>query len=185
MPCAVQVSWIQFQGKVVMTTGESETVRYSDVDLGYLDSVREQIPVSKQKRHDVYQLVDKGSHWIWLYGNIVVVVWSMQCIVVLCRYPAGLCFSPVICCLATKIFILNRLSWWGVSKLLTNVTIFDYTIHILSILLIKQLCFHKVPHYVQNIWDEYIVSFVMGLVHDLSSSRKSGYDSSCISSYLK
>ena len=50
-----------FRGKVVMTTGESETVLYSDVDLGYLDSVREQIPVSKQKRHDVYQLVDKGS----------------------------------------------------------------------------------------------------------------------------
>ena len=45
-----------------MTTGESETVLYSDVDLGYLDSVQEQIPVSKQKRHDVYQLVDKGSH---------------------------------------------------------------------------------------------------------------------------
>ena len=46
-----------------MTTGESEAVLYSDVvDLGYLDSAREQIPVSKQKRHDVYQLVDKGSH---------------------------------------------------------------------------------------------------------------------------
>lgn len=42
-----------------MTIEESETVLYSDVDLGYLDSVQEQIPVSKQKRHDVYQLVDK------------------------------------------------------------------------------------------------------------------------------
>ena len=50
-----------FRGKVVMTTGESEAVLYSDVDLGYLDSVREQIPVSKQKRYNVYQLVDKGS----------------------------------------------------------------------------------------------------------------------------
>ena len=48
-----------------MTTEESETVLYSDVDLGYLDSVREQIPVSKQKRPDVYQLVDKkGSFFI-------------------------------------------------------------------------------------------------------------------------
>ena len=42
-----------------MTTEESETILYSDVDLGYLDSVQEQIPVSKQKRPDVYQLVDK------------------------------------------------------------------------------------------------------------------------------
>ena len=59
---ANEYSLLPFRGKVVMTTGESETVLYSDVDLEYLDSVREQIPVSKQKRHDVYQLVDKGSH---------------------------------------------------------------------------------------------------------------------------
>ena len=38
------------------------------------------------------------------YGNSVVVVWSMQCIVVLCKYPAGLWFFPVICCLETKFF---------------------------------------------------------------------------------
>ena len=37
-----------------MMTGEGETVIYSDVDLG---SVDEQIPVSRQKRHDVYQVV--------------------------------------------------------------------------------------------------------------------------------
>ena len=32
-----------------MTTGESEAVLYSDVDLGYLDSVREQIPVPNRR----------------------------------------------------------------------------------------------------------------------------------------
>lgn len=37
-----------------MMTGEGETVIYSDVDLG---SVNEQIPVSRQKRHDIYQVV--------------------------------------------------------------------------------------------------------------------------------
>ena len=42
-----------------MTTGEGEAVLYSDVDLELEDSIREQIPLSKQKRHDVYQVVEK------------------------------------------------------------------------------------------------------------------------------
>ena len=29
---------------------------------------------------------------------------------ILCKYPAGLRFFPVICCLGTKFVILNRLS---------------------------------------------------------------------------
>ena len=47
------------RGEVVATTGEGEAVLYSDVDLGLQDSIREQIPISKQKRHDIYQVVEK------------------------------------------------------------------------------------------------------------------------------
>jgi len=46
-------------GEVVVTTGEGEAVLYSDVDLGLQDNIREQIPISKQKRHDIYQVVEK------------------------------------------------------------------------------------------------------------------------------
>ena len=46
------------RGEVVTTTGGEEVILYSDVDLDLLDSIREQIPISKQKRHDVYQVVE-------------------------------------------------------------------------------------------------------------------------------
>jgi len=49
------------RGEVVMTAGEEEVILYSDVDLDLLDNIREQIPVSKQKRHDVYQVVESNN----------------------------------------------------------------------------------------------------------------------------
>ncbi len=41
-------------GKVVATTEEKEAIVYGEVDLDYLDECRAGIPVTKQKRHDVY-----------------------------------------------------------------------------------------------------------------------------------
>ena len=49
------------RGEVVVTAGEEEVILYSDVDLNLLDSIREQIPVSKQKRHDIYQVVESNN----------------------------------------------------------------------------------------------------------------------------
>ena len=143
-----------------MTTGESETVLYSDVDLGYLDSVREQIPVSKQKRHDVYQLVEKGSHWMWLlifmcYGNNVVVICSMQCIVVLCKYPAGLCFFPCNLLFSNKVFYSESIVLMGSFQTINKCNNFQtkrlYLCTILSILLMKPLCFSQSTHSPENI----------------------------------
>ena len=39
------------------TTDEKEGVVYGDVDLARLDSVRQQIPLTSQRRHDVYKLL--------------------------------------------------------------------------------------------------------------------------------
>lgn len=43
-------------GEVVKTTEEKEGVVYGEVDLEFLGGVRDQIPVTKQRRHDVYSL---------------------------------------------------------------------------------------------------------------------------------
>ncbi len=44
---------------MVATTEEKETIVYGEVDLDYLDECRAGIPVTKQKRHDVYNSATK------------------------------------------------------------------------------------------------------------------------------
>ncbi len=39
-----------------MTTDDKEAILYADIDLARLEEVREQIPITKQQRHDVYRL---------------------------------------------------------------------------------------------------------------------------------
>ncbi|XP_032888517.1 omega-amidase NIT2 isoform X2 [Amblyraja radiata] len=41
-------------GEVVAKAGSEETIIYADIDLKYLSDIRQQIPVLKQKRHDLY-----------------------------------------------------------------------------------------------------------------------------------
>jgi len=43
-------------GKIAVEAEESETVIYADIDLDYLQEVRKQIPVSIQKRPDLYEV---------------------------------------------------------------------------------------------------------------------------------
>ena len=45
-------------GKVISECDHKEDILYANVDLDYLESVREQIPVSKQKRSDLYKVVN-------------------------------------------------------------------------------------------------------------------------------
>ncbi|XP_023338709.1 omega-amidase NIT2 [Eurytemora carolleeae] len=46
-------------GEVVSSTDEKESIVYADIDLDFLESVRGQIPISKQKRSDLYETRDK------------------------------------------------------------------------------------------------------------------------------
>jgi len=43
-------------GEVVSKTDEKESIVYADIDLGYLNDIRKQIPVSFQKRADLYSV---------------------------------------------------------------------------------------------------------------------------------
>jgi len=43
-------------GKVIATTEEGQAIIYADIDLDYLGQVRDQVPVLKQKRNDVYEV---------------------------------------------------------------------------------------------------------------------------------
>ncbi len=43
-----------FSGKVIATTEEKESIVYGDIDMDFLDECRAGIPVTQQKRHDVY-----------------------------------------------------------------------------------------------------------------------------------
>ncbi|XP_061680377.1 omega-amidase NIT2 isoform X1 [Syngnathoides biaculeatus] len=43
-------------GEVISKAGAEETVIYADIDLQYLADVRQQIPVTAQRRHDVYDV---------------------------------------------------------------------------------------------------------------------------------
>ncbi|XP_035227693.1 omega-amidase NIT2-like [Stegodyphus dumicola] len=43
-------------GNTVSTTDEKEGIIYGDIDLEYVHEVREQIPITKQQRHDLYDI---------------------------------------------------------------------------------------------------------------------------------
>ena len=48
-----------YRGKVVVSTDETESIVFGDIDLAEVDKVRSQIPVSSQKRWDLYSITDK------------------------------------------------------------------------------------------------------------------------------
>ncbi|EEC00271.1 carbon-nitrogen hydrolase, putative [Ixodes scapularis] len=64
---ACYVTWgysmiVDPSGKVVQSAGVGEELVVAEVDLGYLDTVRDEIPVTKQKRNDLYKIVScKGE----------------------------------------------------------------------------------------------------------------------------
>ncbi|XP_058495309.1 omega-amidase NIT2 [Solea solea] len=43
-------------GEVMTKAGAQETVIYADIDLQYLSDVRKQIPITSQRRHDIYEV---------------------------------------------------------------------------------------------------------------------------------
>ena len=46
-------------GKVVVSADETERIVYGEVDLSEVDRVRSQIPVTAQKRWDLYSITDR------------------------------------------------------------------------------------------------------------------------------
>ncbi|CAN8027873.1 unnamed protein product [Ixodes persulcatus] len=44
-------------GKVVRSAGVDEEIVLADVDIDYLDAVRHQLPIAKQRRNDLYEVV--------------------------------------------------------------------------------------------------------------------------------
>ncbi|KAJ8317210.1 hypothetical protein KUTeg_005114 [Tegillarca granosa] len=48
-------------GEVTATTEHEEKIVYCDIDLDYVDQVRNQIPIRSQKRNDLYEVHEKGS----------------------------------------------------------------------------------------------------------------------------
>ena len=48
-------------GKIIAQAGEHEEVIMADVDLDYVDEVRQQIPVQRQKRNDLYSVYYTGN----------------------------------------------------------------------------------------------------------------------------
>ncbi|CAN8006717.1 unnamed protein product, partial [Ixodes pacificus] len=44
-------------GKVVRSAGVDEEVLLADIDIGYLDAVRHRLPIAKQRRDDLYEVV--------------------------------------------------------------------------------------------------------------------------------
>ncbi|KAK8765813.1 hypothetical protein V5799_031569 [Amblyomma americanum] len=63
---ACYVTWghsmlVDPMGKVISSAGAAEDVIVGDVDLDYLESVRNQIPVTRQRRSDLYELVSVDS----------------------------------------------------------------------------------------------------------------------------
>ena len=47
------------RGEVIATCDSEETTLYADIDLAQVDSVRTQIPVTSQKRWDLFSITDK------------------------------------------------------------------------------------------------------------------------------
>ena len=46
-------------GKVVSKAEEKEEIIMADIDIGYMEQIREQIPISKQRRNDLYAVEKK------------------------------------------------------------------------------------------------------------------------------
>ncbi|XP_053382426.1 omega-amidase NIT2-like [Mercenaria mercenaria] len=48
-------------GEVVATTGHEENIVYVDIDLGLIDQVRGQVPITVQRRNDLYEVIEKNK----------------------------------------------------------------------------------------------------------------------------
>ena len=48
-------------GRIIAQAGEHEDVVFADIDLDYVDEVRQQIPVQQQKRNDLYCIYHTGE----------------------------------------------------------------------------------------------------------------------------
>ena len=48
-------------GRIIAQAGEHEEVITADIDLDYVDEVRQQIPVQRQKRNDLYSVYDTSD----------------------------------------------------------------------------------------------------------------------------
>eukprot|EP00093_Oithona_nana_P008121 08121.XXX_440542_441462_1 [CDS] Oithona nana genome sequencing. len=60
---ATYVAWghstlINPWGEIVAKTEEAEDIIYADIDLDRLQEVRQQVPITQQRRHDLYNLVE-------------------------------------------------------------------------------------------------------------------------------
>ncbi|KAK2710781.1 hypothetical protein QYM36_012084, partial [Artemia franciscana] len=63
-PTAHYVAWghsaiVNPWGTIIAETDEKEGIAQADIDLNFLEDVRNQIPISKQKRLDMYETVEK------------------------------------------------------------------------------------------------------------------------------
>ena len=61
---ATYVAWghstlINPWGEIIAKTEEAEDIIYADIDLKRLAEVRQQVPITQQRRHDLYNLVQK------------------------------------------------------------------------------------------------------------------------------
>ena len=59
-PTADYVAWghstvVDPWGAVTATTEDAEAIVYADVDPAYADQVRQQVPISFQRREDIYK----------------------------------------------------------------------------------------------------------------------------------
>ena len=50
-----------YRGKVLVSAEEGEEIVYGEVDLSEVDRVRSQIPITAQKRWDLYSKPDKAA----------------------------------------------------------------------------------------------------------------------------
>lgn len=48
-------------GEILSCCDEKENIVYSDIDLNVIDEVRSNIPILKQMRNDLYEIVDKSK----------------------------------------------------------------------------------------------------------------------------
>ena len=48
-------------GEIIATTEHEEAIVYSDIDLKMVDNVRNQVPVTSQRRHDLYEVARKDK----------------------------------------------------------------------------------------------------------------------------
>lgn len=48
-------------GEVIATTEHDEHIVYADIDLAYLQQIRDQIPLTHQRRTDIYEVTEKGG----------------------------------------------------------------------------------------------------------------------------